>query len=88
MYKFILALLVVGLLSACDDKGPMEKSGEKMDNTVEEMQGGGKDFGDKVKDTGDEFADKIDDAATEAGNKIEDACEETKEKAGADDTDC
>ena len=77
MYKFILALLVVGVVSGCDNDGPAEQAGEKVDNAVEQMKDGGESLG-----------DKMDKAATDMGNKIEDACEDMKEGVGAADTDC
>jgi len=49
-------------LSACEDKGPMEKAGEKVDETFEKA-------GDKMEDAGDAIKDTVEDA----GDKMEDA---------------
>lgn len=48
-------------LSACQEKGPAEKAGENIDNTVENM-------GDKIEDATDGAGDKLE----EAGDAIED----------------
>lgn len=88
MYKFILALLVAGLLSGCEKEGPMEKAGEKIDNVVEQMQDNGESLSDKIQDSGESLGDALDEAGTDIGNTLEDTCEEIKQQAGAVDTDC
>ncbi|WP_158772672.1 hypothetical protein [Cobetia sp. L2A1] len=40
-------------LAGCDDKGPMEKAGEKMDNSVENA-------GDSIESAGDDVQDAAD----------------------------
>ncbi len=76
-YLYALALSFTLLLTACEDKGPAEKAGEKIDEVVEDSK-------DKV----DEIVDDTKDKAEELGNKVEDACEEAKKAVDAKDTDC
>jgi polyhydroxyalkanoate synthesis regulator phasin len=83
-YATLLALTFTLLLSACEEKGPAEKAGEKVDEMMEKT---GKKIDDAV-DGGEDLIDEAKDKANEVGNKIEDACEETKEAADAKDTDC
>ncbi len=42
-----LAVGVAGLLAGCEDKGPMQKAGEKVDNAVDQ-RGPAEKLGDKV----------------------------------------
>lgn len=57
MIGIALTLPLMGALAACDDKGPAEKAGEKVDNAVENMK-------DAVNPKG---------PAEKAGEKIDDA---------------
>ncbi len=56
------ALASLFLLVACEEKGPAEKAGEKIDEAVEEAQ-------DKAEDVVDEAEDKVD----EAGDAVKEA---------------
>jgi len=49
---FIMSIFIVFTLvvTGCDNEGPAEKAGEKIDETVEEV-------GDTVEDAGDEIQD-------------------------------
>ncbi|MCE9649667.1 MAG: hypothetical protein K8R18_08605 [Parvibaculum sp.] len=38
MIGIALTLPLMGALAACDDKGPAEKAGEKLDNAADEMK--------------------------------------------------
>jgi predicted small lipoprotein YifL len=58
----VLVILMGLALTACKEKGPAEKAGEKIDNAAETM-------GDKMEDATDDAGDKLE----EAGDKIEDA---------------
>lgn len=58
----VLTLALVLALSACEQKGPAEKAGEKIDNAAESL-------GDKIEDATDNASDQLE----EAGDKIEDA---------------
>lgn len=67
--KKIMILLGIGIflafVSGCEKEGPMEKAGEKIDNSVEKA-------GDKVSDTMEKAGDKIE----EGGEKIQEAAED------------
>jgi len=51
--------LGLGTLAACEQKGPMEKAGQKIDKAVE-------DTGKEVQKAGEKAADKLDEAAKKA----------------------
>ncbi len=55
-WTLIACLLTAGLLliGCVEEKGPMEKAGEKIDDAIE-------DTGDKLEDIGDEIEDAADD---------------------------
>ena len=62
-----LCALLLGL-SACQKKGPVEKTGEKVDHVVDTVKNGGEEpTADKVQDQ----ADKVQDAAADATNKAQ-----------------
>ncbi len=69
-----IALLVVGGLAACDQPGPAETAGKKLDQTVNKA-------GDKIADTADKVGDKVTQQTTQAGVVLEDAEITTKIKA-------
>lgn len=55
------------LVSACEKKGPMERAGEKVDETVRTIQNGGeKTTADKVSDAADDLKKGAEKAADEA----------------------
>ncbi len=83
-YAYLLALTFTLLLTACEEKGPAEKAGEKVDEVVEKTE----DKIDEIADNGNDLVDDAKDKAEELGNEIEDACEAAKEAADAKDTDC
>lgn len=56
------AVLMVLALAACQEKGPAEKAGEKIDNAMENA-------GDKIEDATDKAGEKMEDM----GDKVEDA---------------
>jgi hypothetical protein len=66
----VLAALALGVALAttgCDNRGPMEKAGEKVDHTVDTIKNGGHEpVGDSIKDdvnkARDKVSDKVDDA--------------------------
>jgi hypothetical protein len=54
------------MFSACEKKGPMERSGEKVDETVRTIQNGGeKTAGDKVSDAADNVRKNVEKATDE-----------------------
>lgn len=58
--KLIVFLLFITPLLACEQEGPAEKAGAKIDEAVE-----------NVKDTADDTAEKLGEKAEELGDKIE-----------------
>ena len=63
--KKIFAIAVVVcfsmLFTGCDDKGPAEKAGEKIDNAVEKAGDKMEDVGDAVKEKTEEMKEKAKD---------------------------
>ena len=66
-----LALIIFAALFAvaCEEKGPAEKAGEKIDEAMSEAK-------DDVKKAGE----KIEEAAEDAGDAIEEAAEDVEKK--------
>lgn len=63
--QFIAMILLFALLtSACEQQGPAERAGEKIDETVE-----------KVGDSAEDAVDKVGDKLEEVGDKIEEKTE-------------
>ncbi len=51
-------------MAACEQKGPLEKAGEKVDHTADTIKNGGSEpLSDKVQDEADKARDKVNDAA-------------------------
>jgi hypothetical protein len=67
IWAALAGTLVLGL-GACDNKGPAERAGEKIDNAAE-----------SVKEAGESAADKVSDAATDAKEEIKEAAQDVKE---------
>ena len=67
---FITAGFFIFGVAACEQVGPAEKAGKKIDEAVEET-------GDKPEETGE----KIEEKAEEAGERIEETGEKLEEKA-------
>jgi hypothetical protein len=62
-----LAVLALAI-GACEQKGPVEKVGEKVDHTVDTIKNGGQETtGDKIQDS----VDKVQDKAADATDKVE-----------------
>jgi hyperosmotically inducible protein len=52
---------------ACDNRGPAEKAGEKIDHTVDTIKNGGHEpVGDSIKDDVNKARDKVSDAVDDA----------------------
>lgn len=55
--KYILMTTLAGVLTVslmgCEQQGPMEEAGEKIDNSIERA-------GDKIENAGDKVEDKLD----------------------------
>jgi hypothetical protein len=53
--------------AGCDNRGPMEKAGEKVDHTVDTLKNGGHEpVGDSIKDDLNKARDKASDAVEDA----------------------
>ena len=53
--------------AGCDNRGPMEKAGEKVDHTVDTIKNGGHEpVGDSIKDNVNEAREKISDKVDDA----------------------
>ena len=64
--KLIPLLICAATLSmaACEQKGPLEKAGEKVDHAADTIKNGGSEpLSDKAQDEADKARDKINDAA-------------------------
>ncbi len=62
MFRTSLYAIVL-LLSACEEKGPLERTGEKMDETVRTIKNGGEETtGDKIKDAAGDLKERADNA--------------------------
>lgn len=72
--NIVLAALMCGValtLSACERKGPMERAGEKVDETVRTLKNGGeKTTGDKVKDAADDVRKDAEKAADDVKDAV------------------
>jgi predicted small lipoprotein YifL len=55
-------------LAACEKKGPLEQTGEEIDEAVDTLKNGGK----------ESTADKLDDAADDVREGVDDAADELK----------
>jgi len=61
------ACAVVLGAAGCDNRGPAEKAGEKIDHTVDTIKNGGHEpVGDSIKDDVNKARDKVSDAAEDA----------------------
>ena len=67
LWAALAGSLVLGL-AGCDNKGPAEEAGEKLDNAVE-----------SVKEAGETAADKVTDAAQDAKEEVKEAASDVKE---------
>lgn len=56
-------------LAACEEEGPAERFGERLDDAAYEAQ-----------QAAENAADSLDSAATDAANAVEDACEEVSDQ--------
>lgn len=62
--KWLMLIPMAFLLLACEKQGPLERTGEEIDEAVEDIEAGG-----------ETTANKIDDAIDEARKDVEDAIE-------------
>lgn len=62
----MIAIVAMGLLmGGCEKKGPMEKAGEKIDETIDDAKDsidGDESLGEKIEEGVEELGDKIEDA--------------------------
>jgi hypothetical protein len=61
----LLATLVLGgvlgtSLIACEEKGPAERAGEKLDDAAKDVKEGAEKAGDKIEDAAQDVKDKVD----------------------------
>jgi hypothetical protein len=62
-----MALAIALGAAGCDNRGPMEKAGEKADHTVDTIKNGGHEpVGDSIKDDVNKARDKVSDAVDDA----------------------
>lgn len=66
--SLLCGLMLIGFVSACEQEGPAEKAGEKVDQAVEESQ-------EAMEEAGEESQD----AAEQAGESVEEAGEEMQQ---------
>lgn len=68
--KLILPILVcasVLIIAACEQKGPAQRAGEKVDHTVDTIKNGGEEpTRDKLQDEADKARSKVNHAADDA----------------------
>ena len=69
MKKFALLVALLAL-AACEKKGPLERTGEKVDNAVQDLKSGGETTGDKVGNAIDEATDKVKETAKKVGDDL------------------
>jgi outer membrane lipoprotein-sorting protein len=67
--KLALIVFAAAFAVACEQKGPAEKAGEKIDEAMSE-----------AKDNAEEAAKKMEDAVEDAGEEIEEAADEVEKK--------
>jgi len=71
LYALIIAFGLTGMISACDNQGPAESAGEKIDQTVKNVQ---QEVQQMTEDTNEGTAEKI-------GESIDETAEQAAEKA-------
>lgn len=66
MKTFLKILIPIAFLTlaACEEKGPMEEAGEKIDESVENVKDKAEDAADEVEEGVEEVKDEIDDAGS------------------------
>ena len=66
----LACVMALGLAAGCDNRGPAEKAGEKIDHTVDTIKNGGHEpVGDSIKDDVNKARDKMADAVDDAKDK-------------------
>lgn len=71
--------LVCGVLAGCEQEGPAEKAGERIDEAVEQTQDAIDDAGQQG--TMERMGEKLDQSMEEAGEAVEDAGDEMQDAA-------
>jgi len=64
----VMGVAAILTLTACEQKGPAEKAGEKIDNAAEQAGEAMQDAKDKMKDTTDKMEDKAEDTMDKMKN--------------------
>lgn len=67
--KLALIVFAAAFAVACEEKGPAEKAGERIDEAMSE-----------AKENAEEAAKKMEEAVEDAGEEIEEAAEEAEKK--------
>lgn len=63
LIPLLICVAALGM-TACEQKGPLEKAGEKVDHAADTIKNGGSEpMSDKVQDEADKARDKVNDAA-------------------------
>ncbi|MEJ2256279.1 MAG: hypothetical protein P8X98_04635 [Woeseiaceae bacterium] len=70
--KLALIVFAAAFAVACEDKGPAEKAGEKIDEAMSEAKDKAEEAGDAVKDAADDAGDAIEEAADDVEEKLTD----------------
>jgi hypothetical protein len=66
----LTCVLTLGAAAGCDNRGPAEKAGEKIDHTVDTIKNGGHEpVGDSIKDDVNKARDKVEDTVDDAKKK-------------------
>jgi hyperosmotically inducible periplasmic protein len=76
MKKIMMTVALVsalGLLAGCDNEGPAERAGERMDRDAERVRDKMEDAGEKANRELDRAGDKIEDAARDSKREVKDA---------------
>jgi len=81
VYSIIAIVVLAAALGACDEPGPAERAGEKIDNSVEHAKEKVEDIVEPGEGPAEKAGENIDDAVEATGKQIEDAGQEIKEQS-------
>lgn len=76
---WLTVALVCGVLAGCEQEGPAEKAGERIDEAVEQTRDAIDDAGQQG--TMERMGEKLDQGMEEAGEAVEDAGDEMEDAA-------
>jgi hypothetical protein len=72
--------LMLTLLPACEDKGPVEQAAEEVDEGIDTMKRGGESTANKVDDAMDEAREAAKGAAADVRQGVDEAAAEVREE--------